>query len=154
MAFSRCVRRLRLRLTLQYGIGKIEGLRPLARYLSDMRRRRQAELGLDLHRAHRFFGAQLTAQIEGIVTVLVGLSAFWWVPGYVEDAKFLTERERTIVIGRLQNDTDGGDHEPFSWGGVAAAFKDPLVWGYGFLFHAFAFTLCASVMRRRITDAH
>ena len=84
-------------------------------------------------------------QIEGIVTVLVGLSAFWWVPGYVEDAKFLTERERAIVIGRLQNDTDGGDHEPFSWGGVAAAFTDPLVWGYGFLFHAFAFTLCAQV---------
>ena len=62
-------------------------------------------------------------------------------------AQFLTERERAIVIGRLENDTNGGDHEPFSWSGVAAAIKDPIVWGYGLLFHAFAFTLCASVMR-------
>ena len=90
--------------------------------------RRSAAVGVDLCRKLRFGLARLTVQIEGIVTVLVGLSAFWWVPGYVEDAKFLNDRERAIVIGRLQSDTDGGDHEPFNWAGVWAAFKDPFVW--------------------------
>jgi hypothetical protein len=70
--------------------------------------------------------------------VLVGLSAYHWVPGYPRDAKarlyalrlntfltfmifqFLTDLDREILIARLSSDSDSGDHEPFTWHGVGA----------------------------------
>ncbi|GAA5895188.1 uncharacterized protein JCM6883_002346 [Sporobolomyces salmoneus] len=79
--------------------------------------------------------------IEGMFTVLIGVSAYWWIPGYPREAKFLSDRERSILISRLQSDGDSGDEEPFSWNGVWQALKDPLVNAYGWLFHAFAFSL-------------
>ncbi|POY73511.1 hypothetical protein BMF94_3448 [Rhodotorula taiwanensis] len=79
--------------------------------------------------------------IEGIATVIVGISAYWWVPGYPKDAKFLNEREHAILIARLRAGSDSADNEPFNWAGVWDAFKDPWVIGYGMLFHFYAFTL-------------
>ncbi|GAA5862359.1 hypothetical protein JCM8547_007615 [Rhodosporidiobolus lusitaniae] len=79
--------------------------------------------------------------LEGIFTVLVGISAFWWVPSYPADAKFLNERERSIVYARLALDQESGDTEPFTWAGVWAALKDPLVLAYSWLFHGYAFPL-------------
>ncbi|GJN92903.1 hypothetical protein Rhopal_005943-T1 [Rhodotorula paludigena] len=79
--------------------------------------------------------------IEGMFTVLVGISAYFWVPGFPRQAKFLSEREHAILIARLQADGDSGDEEPFSWQGVWDAFKDPFVNAYGWLFHCFAMTL-------------
>ncbi|GAA6008033.1 hypothetical protein JCM11491_006584 [Sporobolomyces phaffii] len=79
--------------------------------------------------------------IEGMFTVLVGVSAYFWIPGYPREAKFLNERERAILISRLQADGDAGDDEPFSWDGVWQAIKDPLAGSYGVLFHLFAFSL-------------
>ncbi|GAA6014330.1 hypothetical protein JCM10207_005423 [Rhodosporidiobolus poonsookiae] len=79
--------------------------------------------------------------LEGIFTVLVGVTAYWWVPSYPREAKFLTERERAILLARLRADGDSADDEPFSWHGVVQALKDPLVMAYGWLFHGFAFPL-------------
>lgn len=101
--------------------------------------------------------------IEGIFTVVVGVTAYWWVPGYPRDATFLNEREHAILMDRLRKGSDSADNEPFNWVGVCTygtegteierswltlhflagdAFKDPWVIGYGMLFHFFAFTLC------------
>ncbi|KAM0786264.1 hypothetical protein ACM66B_007063 [Microbotryomycetes sp. NB124-2] len=79
--------------------------------------------------------------IEGLFTVLVGVSAFWWVPGYPRQATFLSPREHEILLARLTRDSDSADKEDFSWSGVWLAFKDPHVIGYAFLFHGFAFGL-------------
>ncbi|GAA5847996.1 hypothetical protein JCM9279_003524 [Rhodotorula babjevae] len=78
---------------------------------------------------------------EGMFTVLVGISAYWWVPSGVRGAKFLTERQRDILVDRLRSDGGVDDDEPFSWKGAWDAFKDPFVHGYGWLFHCFAFSL-------------
>ncbi|GAA6033948.1 hypothetical protein JCM8097_000423 [Rhodosporidiobolus ruineniae] len=80
--------------------------------------------------------------IEGLFTVLVGLSAYWWIPGYPHDAKFLTDREKAILLARLSEDGgDSAEKEPFTWSGVWEALKDPLVLAYAWLFHGFAFPL-------------
>lgn len=42
--------------------------------------------------------------LEGIVTVLVAISAFWLLPDYPDTAKFLTPREREFVVWRLKTD--------------------------------------------------
>ncbi|GAA6063160.1 hypothetical protein JCM10212_006318, partial [Sporobolomyces blumeae] len=79
--------------------------------------------------------------IEGLFTILVGISAYWWVPKYPREAKFLNERERAILLARLAADADPADDEPFSLSGVWQAIKDPLVNAYGWLFHFYAMTL-------------
>lgn len=116
---------------------------------------------LTIHCCHSWIFA-----IEGIFTVIVGVTAYWWVPGYPKDATFLNEREHAILIDRLRKGSDSADNEPFNWAGVCTcetegtqseglwltldfrfagdAFKDPWVIGYGMLFHFFAFTLCPS----------
>ncbi|GAA5903872.1 hypothetical protein JCM6882_001336 [Rhodosporidiobolus microsporus] len=80
--------------------------------------------------------------LEGLFTVLVGVTAYWWVPGYPHEAKFLSPREHQVLLARLaSNGNDSADLEPFSWDGVWQALKDPLVLAYSFLFHGFAFPL-------------
>jgi len=44
-------------------------------------------------------------------------------------------------LTRLAEDSDAAEKEKFAWGYVRQAFMDPLVWGYVFLFHGFAFVL-------------
>lgn len=42
--------------------------------------------------------------IEGLVTVVAGAISFWIIQDFPDNAKFLTEAERTVVIRRLQSD--------------------------------------------------
>ena len=42
--------------------------------------------------------------LEGLSTVVAGILSFWIIQDFPDNAKFLTEVERTIVIRRLQSD--------------------------------------------------
>ncbi|KAF9224037.1 MFS general substrate transporter [Gyrodon lividus] len=42
--------------------------------------------------------------LEGLATVVAGAMSFWLIVDFPDDAKFLTETERTVVIRRLQGD--------------------------------------------------
>ncbi|KAG6336022.1 hypothetical protein ID866_3057 [Astraeus odoratus] len=42
--------------------------------------------------------------LEGLATVVAGVMSFWIIVDLPQDAKFLTEAERTVVIRRLQGD--------------------------------------------------
>jgi len=53
----------------------------------------------------------------------------------------LTDAERSRLLARLAEDSDAAEKEKFAWEYVRQAFLDPLVWGYAFLFHVFAFVL-------------
>ena len=79
--------------------------------------------------------------IEGLLTVVVALIAYKWVPHYPQQCKSFTPREKAIIAARLKADQDGVDEAPFSWEGVKQAFTDPYVYLYGLLFHGFAFAL-------------
>ncbi|KAF1939855.1 MFS general substrate transporter [Clathrospora elynae] len=72
--------------------------------------------------------------IEGILTVLVAILAFFTLYDFPETAGFLTEEERAFVVYRLkyQGQKEGGvrvaqDHS-FQWKFVKAAFLDWQVW--------------------------
>ena len=63
--------------------------------------------------------------IEGIVTVVVGVIAFFLINDFPSDRpKFLTEEECNRTINRLQSDAGPGAGEHFSWKQVLAAFTD------------------------------
>ena len=42
--------------------------------------------------------------LEGLLTIVAGILSFWIIQDFPDNAKFLTEAERTIVIRRLQSD--------------------------------------------------
>ncbi|EST09653.1 Major facilitator superfamily [Kalmanozyma brasiliensis GHG001] len=79
--------------------------------------------------------------IEGLLTIVVSLSAYWIVPHYPQKSRSFSDREKSIIAARMQADRDGLDEESFSWDGVKQAFTDPYVYLYGLLFHGFAFAL-------------
>ncbi|GKU05194.1 tartrate transporter [Fusarium langsethiae] len=76
--------------------------------------------------------------LEGIVTVIVAIIAFWALYDFPETAGFLTEEERAFVVFRLkyQGQQKGADQsqsrvaqsDEFKWAYVWDAFKDWQIW--------------------------
>jgi sugar phosphate permease len=63
--------------------------------------------------------------IEGIVTVIVGILAFFFINDFPSNRpKFLTESECNRVLVRLRTDAGPGGGEQFSWKQVGSAFLD------------------------------
>ncbi|KAJ7604012.1 major facilitator superfamily domain-containing protein [Roridomyces roridus] len=78
--------------------------------------------------------------LEGLLLTCCSL-AYLIVPTWSHEATFLTERERTRLLERLNADSDAGRQEAFEWFFVRQALTDHLVWAYALLFHGFAFVL-------------
>lgn len=70
--------------------------------------------------------------LEGIVTVLVAVAAFFLMHDFPETAKFLTEEERAFVVHRLKYQGQGTaqveEADEFAWTCVWQAFKDWQIW--------------------------
>ncbi|EJD40921.1 MFS general substrate transporter [Auricularia subglabra TFB-10046 SS5] len=79
--------------------------------------------------------------LEGLLTIVISLFAFFITPDWSHSASFLTEKERARLLERLSADSDAGQQESFRWDLVRSALTDHLVWAYAFLFHGFAFVL-------------
>ncbi|TFK24972.1 MFS general substrate transporter [Coprinopsis marcescibilis] len=79
--------------------------------------------------------------IEGILTVVVAIFAYFVVPTWSHKATFLTTSEKARLLARLDADSDAALIEKFEWVYVRQAVTDHLVWGYAMLFHGFAFVL-------------
>ncbi|KAI0795290.1 major facilitator superfamily domain-containing protein [Irpex lacteus] len=79
--------------------------------------------------------------LEGLITVVFSVIAYWLVPTWSHKARWLTEDERARLLARLAADSDAANREKFSWVYVRQALTDHLVWGYALLFHGFAFVL-------------
>ncbi|OJA08803.1 hypothetical protein AZE42_01302 [Rhizopogon vesiculosus] len=79
--------------------------------------------------------------LEGGLTAAISLVAYFIVPTWSHQAKFLSEAERERLLDRLQADSDAGTDQAFKWTSVRDAFSDHLVWAYAFLFHGFSFVL-------------
>lgn len=75
--------------------------------------------------------------LEGILTVIVAIMAYFTLFDYPETASFLTEEERAFVVYRLKyqghkEEADGGmrvaQDDTFQWKFVKAAFLDWQIW--------------------------
>ncbi|VUC25711.1 unnamed protein product [Clonostachys rosea] len=68
--------------------------------------------------------------LEGILTILVALSSFYFIADYPDTAKFLTEDERAWVLRRLRDQYSGNvqESEKFQWKYVWDAVKDFQIW--------------------------
>jgi MFS family permease len=79
--------------------------------------------------------------LEGILTVLVSLVAYFFITNYPATAKFLTDKERACVHARLASNNDATRNEAFTWQNVRLALSDPKVWLYGLGFHTMSLPL-------------
>ncbi|GAA5846979.1 hypothetical protein JCM5353_008620 [Sporobolomyces roseus] len=89
--------------------------------------------------------------LEGLFTVLFGLTLFFLLPGSPSTCRFLTPRQRELVTRRLAADNPGGqesEDEGFSWVEVKKSLTSPHVlllgvsmWGLGSTLYALAYFL-------------
>lgn len=73
--------------------------------------------------------------LEGILTTVVGVLAYFFVVNYPDTCPWLTSTERSFILKRLAADSDVTENEGFSWANVTAALSDPKVWLYSFGYH-------------------
>ncbi|KAL2127325.1 hypothetical protein VTI74DRAFT_10924 [Chaetomium olivicolor] len=79
--------------------------------------------------------------LEGLVTVVVAVAAYWFIYNYPDTAEFLSENERSFIRSRLASDSDATHDERFTWDNVVKALRDPKCWLYGFSFHGMSLPL-------------
>ena len=79
--------------------------------------------------------------LEGILTVIISILAYFFISNYPATAKFVTEKERAYIHARLAANSDATRNEAFTWGNVRRALKDPKVWLYGLGFHTMSLPL-------------
>lgn len=83
--------------------------------------------------------------LEGLLTVVVAVLAYFFIHNYPSTATFLTEQERKFIQNRLSSTSIGGgdalNNETFGWDGVRQAARDPKVWLYGAAFHTLSLPL-------------
>lgn len=64
----------------------------------------------------------------GALTVVAGITFFFFMPGGPKDAWFLNEREKQILSMRLAEDREGGDKTTFSVPQLKETLLDPKAW--------------------------
>ncbi|RMD41902.1 hypothetical protein DV735_g3204, partial [Chaetothyriales sp. CBS 134920] len=73
--------------------------------------------------------------LEGLLTVVVSLFAYFFIHNYPSTASFLTEPEREFIQTRLSADSDATQNESFTWANFRKTFTDPKVYLYALGFH-------------------
>ncbi|KAI7871501.1 major facilitator superfamily domain-containing protein [Spinellus fusiger] len=71
--------------------------------------------------------------IEAIPTILLSIVTYFTLPNLPESSKFLTEREREIILHRIEQDSVSSDDTGFSWTQFRMAITDWKVYLYGFI---------------------
>ena len=79
--------------------------------------------------------------LEGLLTILVSIAAYFFIFNYPATASFLTESERKRIYVRLKASNDATTDEAFSWKNVRQALGDPKVWLYCLGFHTMSLPL-------------
>ncbi|KAH8651074.1 major facilitator superfamily domain-containing protein [Xylariales sp. PMI_506] len=79
--------------------------------------------------------------LEGLLTIVVATSAYFFIYNYPSTSNFLSEDERQFIHQRLALDSDATHDEKFSWSAVVEALKDPYCWLYGIGFHTMSLPL-------------
>ncbi|KAH6999049.1 major facilitator superfamily domain-containing protein [Ilyonectria sp. MPI-CAGE-AT-0026] len=76
----------------------------------------------------RLQGWQWLMLIEGILTIIVGVISFWWLPASPASAWFLNDREKAAARARTLRDGSNKIDSQFSWKDCFSTWKD---WKFG-----------------------
>ena len=73
-------------------------------------------------------GWQWLFLIEGITTVLLGISLWFTFPDYPDTAKFLSQEERDLIQARLPANSPRAQESNWNFAEIKATLRDPLTW--------------------------
>ncbi|KAL4754285.1 hypothetical protein BDW72DRAFT_166525 [Aspergillus terricola var. indicus] len=78
-----------------------------------------------MHGVRNLAGWRWVFLIEGLLTAVVAIILFFYLPDFPEEAKWLTEEERAYMRAKLAQDSgEAGDDTHMGWREVLAVFKD------------------------------
>ncbi|CAO3682485.1 hypothetical protein G6F70_006621 [Rhizopus microsporus] len=77
--------------------------------------------------------------IEALPTLILAFISYFFLPDFPENSKFITEREREIIIHRLKEDAGPSTETHFSWKQFRAVFTD-----YKVYMHCVIYICCAT----------
>jgi MFS family permease len=67
--------------------------------------------------------------LEGLATIVAGVASFWIIQDFPDDAKFLSDAERTVVVRRLQGDDQfSAAGEKLKWKYIWQSLLDWKTW--------------------------
>lgn len=66
--------------------------------------------------------------VVGLCNIVVGVAVVIFLPGKPQDAKFLSEAEKGVILARLVGNQDGMQKKVAKKSQIVAAFADPQVW--------------------------
>lgn len=72
--------------------------------------------------------------LEGIMTVIIGVVAYFFLQDFPDKATFLTEAERTIIITRIQRDRGDATPDPLTPRKALKYLLDPKIWCFSVMF--------------------
>ncbi|KIW29614.1 uncharacterized protein PV07_05417 [Cladophialophora immunda] len=79
--------------------------------------------------------------LEGLLTVVVSIAAYFFIHNYPDTAKFLNNEEREYIQHRLKADSDATQDEKLDWNNVKKAFTDIKCYLYALGFHTLSLPL-------------
>ena len=79
--------------------------------------------------------------LEGLLTILISLTAYFFIYNYPATASFLSDDERARIHTRLKDNNDATRDESFGWKNVFLAVWDVKVWLYSLGFHTLSLPL-------------
>lgn len=84
--------------------------------------------------------------ITGVITIFVGALIAFWIPDDPSKARFLTEREKLMVVERIRSNQQGFGNHQIKKHQIAEAVKDIRTWLY------FLFTVSSNIPNGGITN--
>ncbi|KJA21921.1 hypothetical protein HYPSUDRAFT_139927 [Hypholoma sublateritium FD-334 SS-4] len=74
--------------------------------------------------------------LEGAFTILLGILAWFFSPDFPDKSKWLTEKQRQMVLERVEADRGDSAADELTRQKVFTHLKDPLIWAFGLMFLA------------------
>jgi MFS family permease len=71
--------------------------------------------------------------IEGAITIVAALVAWFFLVDFPQKAKFLTDNERVRVVERLNKDRGDGEHDEITAQKILHHLSDWKLWGFGLI---------------------
>jgi MFS family permease len=72
--------------------------------------------------------------IEGAITLFLGILAWFFIPGFPHENRFLTRKETEFVLQRVEQDRGDSVPDPLTAAKVIQHLKDWTLWAYGVMF--------------------
>ncbi|PVI02175.1 MFS transporter-like protein [Periconia macrospinosa] len=72
--------------------------------------------------------------LEGVMTCIMAIIAFFFIADFPEDTRWLTDAERAFVVRRLAEDQGDLEHEPITLRGVIRSLSDLKLVAAGFIY--------------------